>query len=149
MIREQYESTETPDALNIAHDNFEENLKISLKDEAWGNSNHLIALSTIIGKNIYVYSSFKIRNKFQLNRNIGLKGIDNHFKNSRKLGFKIGHHLRYEPLINEVFPKSNDNCLYGFLSNAGTMKAHYTAIIPKFKQDSLMFRPLNCFTNLN
>ena len=149
LITQQYESTNTLNASSLACANFQEYVKVALTDKEWGCSYHLIALATVLGKHIYVYSSFKKKNKFQLNKNISLECLDKHFKDSITGDSKIGHHLRYDPLINNVFPKANENCLYGFFSFGGpTVAPHYTALIPKFKQDPTKFRPLNCFTNL-
>jgi hypothetical protein len=140
LIKEQYESTKTDNALALATINFQEYLRIALDNEQWGNSYHLIALSTALGKHLYIYSFFKSNNKFLLNKTIGIKALDKHFK-----GFgdsKIGHHLRYEPLLNRTFPKLNDNILYGFYDGR-----HYTALIPKKKIKIEIFRPVNSFTN--
>ena len=144
LIKEQYESTHTPHAVNRAFIKFQEYIRIALTDAEWGSSYHLIALSTVLGKNIYIYSIFKNKNKFQLNKNIGMKNLDKYFKNQRT-GSKIGHHLRYEPLFNNFFPKINVDVLYGFYD---CHAAHYTALIPTKKQNAFVCRPSNCFSNL-
>jgi hypothetical protein len=126
IIKEQYESTKTDNALALANINFQEYLRKALDNEQWGNSYHLIALATALGKYFYIYSFFKTNNKFVLSKTIGIKALDKHFKAFGDS--KIGHHLRYEPLLNQLFPKINDNILYGFYDGR-----HYTALIPKTK----------------
>ena len=139
LITNHYVSTKTDNAEDYAKINLQEYLRIALDDGAWGNLYHLIALSTVLGRNIYVYSFFKALGQFRLNKNVGIKQLDKEFSIKKS---KIGHHLRYQPLYNQIFAKSNDNVIYGFFDGA-----HYTALIPKKQLQLTLFKPVNYVNN--
>jgi hypothetical protein len=138
LIKNHYLSTETNLAEEYAEINFQENLKLALENGAWGNMYHIFALSTVLGRSIYIYSFFKTNGRFRLSKNIGIKKLDEEFKKLRNSN--IGHHLRYGPLFNQIYPKLNNSVLYGFFD--GT---HYTALIPKKKLKPDLFKPVNSF----
>ena len=140
LIKEQYESTETTNALNLAKTDFKKHLHVALNNGQWGNEYHLIALATALGKQFYIYSYFKKNNNFGLNKSIDIEALDNNFKT---LGdSKIGHHLRYQPLLNNIFPCYDGKILYGFYGGN-----HYTALVPIKKLEPALFRPTNSFCN--
>ncbi len=140
LLEENYLSTKTPNALALAQINFQEYLRIALDDGEWGNTYHLIAVATVLGKQLYIYSFFKTQDQFRLDVNIGKDQLNKHFKETGNS--LIGHHLRYEPLKNDFFPKVNNNILYSFFDGQ-----HFTALIPKEKLDINLFRPVNCVFN--
>ncbi len=138
LLEKQYKATETEHSLALARINFEENLRIALDNKKWGNTYHLIALATVLGKSFYIYSLFKTQGKFRLEENTSKIELNKHFK--KKRNSEIGHHLRYEAFKNDFFPKTNRFALYGFYCGR-----HYTALIPKENLKKNLFRPINTF----
>jgi hypothetical protein len=123
LLNQQYKSIEKENSEAYSKIKFEEYLRIALDDKRWGNEYHMVALATVLGKNIYIYSKFKKDGKFQFRRNISKALLIGLFDTKSS---KIGHHLRYEPLKNDFFVKADKNVLHGFYCDQ-----HYTALIPK------------------
>ena len=137
LLSDHYKSTNTLNADSLAEINFQENVRTALENEEWGNMYHLISMSTILGKNIYVYNSFQRNRKFMLSKNIKQKDLNEYFIKRDDL---IGHHLKYEGLKNNFFPKTHRNLLYGYFD---VVREHYTALIPSKTLEIQLFVPKN------
>jgi hypothetical protein len=90
-----------PNDYNSAYKKYCNLLYIARKNKEWGNSYHLLAISTFLNCNIYCYSNY--RNLLE------------------------GQHLKYCPIINNFFNNDKNNyfiCIF-FSRN------HFTAMIPK------------------
>ncbi len=109
----------------------EEILETSMKDNAWGGEYHLLAISTFLIKKIFVYSSFRERDKFFLKGETAtLKELENAFKSKKT---RVGFHIQYCPIREGYWeccyrPAPPIN-IYGFFH-----KQHYTALIPKHEK---------------
>ncbi|CAC5390820.1 unnamed protein product [Mytilus coruscus] len=111
-------------------DEFDDLTKTALTNKAWGNEYHLYALSIILQRPIYIYSTFKI-NIFRYEK-CNASELKVMFDNKSIL---IGRHLKYIPdsqlgiQVNSCIP------LCGFFRHS-----HYTAVLPRTNQ-SLKFIP--------
>ncbi len=117
---------------------FQKLLRDAFTAGSWGNEYHLLSISTFLGRNLFIYSTFKKDKKFILDENVNAEILNQEFKAK---SLKIGHHLAYKPLKNEIFPENKNENLYGFFCSK---KSHYSALIPILK-DSIVFIP---FKNL-
>ena len=101
-------------------------LEFALTKRAWGNEYHLLALSTALNTNIYIYSVFPEK---WLNNSI--EKIHENFSKERY----IGAHLIYKPLNNAY----TNNFICGQFG-----EAHYTALIP-INSQVLELKPKSSF----
>ncbi len=133
-------SSEPRFSLNQAKVKFETILRTAIDVYQYGNEYHLLALSTILGRDIFIYSYFTRNNELVLNKNVSSTQLINLFKNK---SMDIGHHIRYQPIENQYFKSSFQNInLNGFFN--GSLK-HYTALIPKTKRVDVFLPNTNIF----
>ena len=102
---------------------------------AFGNQFHLLAVSTFLKRNIYIYTLFsKIAEKLSADR---LKVLFD------EMDPNLGRHVKYIPVENSLFEKRRHNFislnLYGY-----HVDAHYTSLIPSYT-DPLQFIPKNAW----
>jgi hypothetical protein len=103
-------------------------------NKKWGNQYHLLVLSSLLNKNIFIYSGFKLRNgKLQLDKNVSEAELINAFNDRQP----IGHNIKYEPIENEFFKGLSINNLYGFYHDN-----HYVALVPRVR-NHIIFLPKN------
>ena len=104
-------------------------------NKRWCNEYHLLAISTFLNSDIYIYSAFYNRNG-QLNQPANkpeqLLAIFND-------GTRTGAHLLYKPISNSSITPRNSKPIFGFFSSP---RQHYISIIPH-SQESLIFKPKN------
>ena len=110
-------------------------------ENAWGHEYHILCMSTFLNKNIYVYSDFRSKRKFYLDRNASLSDIENAFK-SKQSSSLFGRNLKYSPIENTYFRKSLTQNLFGYYIN----KDHYLALIPR-EQNQIVFETKNNLFN--
>jgi hypothetical protein len=91
---------------------------VAKTDYEWGDEYHLLAISTFLSMDIYIFSYFeKALSKDQL-----INSFNDKFN-------KSGLHLIYEPIKNTVFDNlNNKKIIYGFFD---PLKSHYTSLIPQ------------------
>ena len=124
IINQRYEHFEKDNIEMRTQLKFEKLLRDAFEDGCWGNEFHLLALATVLGRKIFIYSYFTKSGEFLLEKNIDVNELLLEFK---KKPSKVGHHLQYEPIQNDFFPKLAFDSLNGFIC---TKSAHYTALIP-------------------
>lgn len=145
LIENRFKNLDEQFPENQAKIKFESILRDAIENYEFGNEYHLQVLSTVLSRNIYVYSYFTKSGKLILPSNISSKDLLNHFDDKNSKSSLIGQHIRYEPIKNTTFyydeNLKNEN-LYGFFS--GSWK-HYSALIPKTNQ-TIIYKPkLNVF----
>ena len=96
----------------------------------WGNEYHLLAITTFLKLDIYIYTYFDK----QLDQNFTPQALSEVFKNKQSTGM----HFTYEPLDSE-FESSVENkkVIYGHFD---LKRSHYTALIPK-EHERFEFKP--------
>ncbi|XP_071137190.1 uncharacterized protein [Mytilus edulis] len=88
----------------------------------WGNEYHLYALCIILKRPIYIYSTFKVQEKFSHFR-CTAEHLRNLFSSN---SFEIGRHLKYVPDSKVVPSNTLGQPLCGFFKSS-----HYTAVLPR------------------
>lgn len=128
---------------NQAKLKFEGILRIAMDTYEFGNEYHLLVLSTVLSRNIYVYSYFTRKGELMLPKCTSDIELLKHFDDRTCKSSLVGQHLRYEPLNNRIFNKNlNFQNLYGFF--AASWK-HYAALIPKTNVNIVYTPQLNLF----
>lgn len=114
-----------PDALQLKMEDIVYRAKT---DKKWGNEYHLLALSTLLNKNIYIYSEFIKKGKFIIRKSATENTLKENFH-------KIGLNLVYEPISNTIFKRPNIDIsnLFGYFRNK-----HYVSLIQR-SLDSYIF----------
>jgi hypothetical protein len=120
---------------------FEQLVYDSVNHKAWGGGYHLLCLSTVLNKNIYIYGNALKNGKLLLD------GLDTTIERLER-SFKMvaydsdnhsGFHMRYEPILSGYFDcDSNPKTLFGFFCNF-----HYTSLLPV--DSSILLIPRNNF----
>ena len=141
ILEKRFENSCEPRfSLNFSIVKFETILRTAIDVYQYGNEYHLLALSTILGRDIFNYSYFTRNNELVLNKNLSSTQLVNLFRNK---SMNIGHHLRYQPIENVHFNSNFQNVnLNGFFN--GSLK-HYTALIPKTKRVDVFVPNTNIF----
>ena len=126
LMEKRFQNLELANAGNLAQLKFQKTLRTAIENYKYGDDYHLQALATVLSKNIFIFSYFTKNGNLILPNSLTSQELSNHFLNKSK---NIGHHLRYEPIANNILSPacSNDN-LNGFYS---AKTQHYTALIPK------------------
>ena len=102
----------------------------------WCNEYHLLAISTFLNTDIYIYSSFYNRITGSLYHNArSTEELLTIFNNKQR----TGSHLIYTPITNSNITTRKENPIYGYFSS---MRKHYTSIIP-ISTKSPLFKPSN------
>jgi hypothetical protein len=119
---------------------FQTILRTAIDDYLYGNEYHLQALSTVLARDIFIYSYFTRNNELILKKNLSSTQLVNLFKNK---SMDIGHHIRYQPIKNDFFKTDSLNLsLNGYFN--GSLK-HYTALIPKTRRVDVFVPNTNIF----
>ena len=109
-------------------------------DKFWCNEYHLLAISTFLNSELYIYGTFFNRTTGSLYQNAStVEDLEHIFNRS----IRTGAHLIYRPL-NCLLSDHNSMPLYGFFSS---IRKHYTSIIPKSNRPPI-FKPTNCIIAL-
>jgi|688.fasta_scaffold61214_1 hypothetical protein len=110
------------------------------KDKTWCNEYHLLAISTFLNSDIYIYSTFFNRTTGILYQNANsVEDLQNFFNQ----GHRTGAHLIYRPL-NCLLSENNQAPIFGYFSS---IRRHYAAVIPKSQQPPI-FKPTNCIISV-
>ena len=90
--------------------------------EGWGNEFHVLALSIMLKRNIYVYTVFQGENgQFFQRKNKNIIGLAEEFSQG---GDKVEQHMNYEP-------QTGISCHYPICLHLG--EDHFTALVPRLK----------------
>jgi hypothetical protein len=127
-------------SIDKAKFNYLEILRVAMNNYQFGNEYHLLILSTVLSRNIYIYNYFTKKGKLILNNNISALELEDYFNDSKDKSSEIGHHLRYEPIENNIFCEKNiyqNNNLHGFFSASWK---HYISLIPT-NNSTITYKP--------
>ena len=132
ILRTEYDDyNKNPTALQLK---LEDILIRAKTDTKWGNEYHLLALSTLLNKNVYIYSEFLKKGKFIIRKSTNEQNLKAEFN-------RIGLNLIYEPIDNTILRRSNSKIsnIFGYYRNN-----HYVSLIPK-SLDAYIFPIKNNF----
>ena len=121
------------------NDSFHKQLRIARNDREWGNEFHLLALSIVLQRNIFSYSSFSSENgRWFVSKKSTPQNLANAFRTRRR---GTGGQLIFcpPPLLQLHSYNQTPICIH-----FDARRRHYTAVLPQ-KVNALQFRP---YTNL-
>ena len=123
LLIKRYRNLDSLYPENEAKVKFERILRAAMDNHEFGDEYHLLAVSTFLSRDIFIYSYFTKDDCLLLPRHLSSSQLLHEFK---KKSNKIGHHLKYEPIQNKYFIKTIEQSLNGFFTATGD---HYTALI--------------------
>ena len=119
---------------------FNEILYEARTNKIWCNEYHLLAISTFLNCEIYIYSTFYNNITGALFQNASnAEELENIFIYK----IRTGAHLIYKPLPTTIVNKNNINPIYGFFSSS---RKHYVSVI-SHSENNPEFKPTNCILN--
>ena len=123
--REEYLHNNITNINETTNNKFNSILTDAKTNKCWCNEYHLLALSTLLNTDIYIYSTF-----YNTNTNTLYQHANNsiELQNIFSQGKRTGAHLIYEPISNSSITTRKSKPIYGFF-----LSIPQTHISPLFK----------------